>query len=152
MIKPIFKFSAFVLLVMKKDEHILLHKRINTGWGNGFFAVPSGHLDSGETVLQAAVRLGKEILNVKIKTEDISMVHVLYFKGYDGLEHAAFTVNVNAWEGEFCNQEPDKHEDVIWFPVAQIPEKTLPRHKIILKDIDNNIFYGEDGWGKQTLI
>jgi 8-oxo-dGTP pyrophosphatase MutT (NUDIX family) len=51
-----FKLSVAVFLFLIKNDSILLLKRENTGWMDGFFSVPAGSLDGSETLAAAAIR------------------------------------------------------------------------------------------------
>lgn len=44
-----------VFVVLERDGKILFLRRQNTGWADGKLTVPSGHVDKGHTVRQAAV-------------------------------------------------------------------------------------------------
>ena len=44
-----FKISIAVFLFLIKDNKILLIKRSNTGWMDGFYSVPAGSIDGSET-------------------------------------------------------------------------------------------------------
>ena len=49
-----------VHLILKHTGKILLLRRYNTGYEDGNYSVVSGHLEQGETVIQAMIREAKE--------------------------------------------------------------------------------------------
>ena len=49
-----FKVAAFVLL--EKDGKIFMLRRLNTGWADGIWTIPSGHVEKGERVRDAAIK------------------------------------------------------------------------------------------------
>ena len=44
------------LLMLKKANKILLLKRINTGYEDGKFCFPGGHVEKGEPIHEAMIR------------------------------------------------------------------------------------------------
>jgi 8-oxo-dGTP pyrophosphatase MutT (NUDIX family) len=50
---PHFQFFAATYLIAMQDEGVLLARRHNTGWMDGWYTLPAGHVDGGETVHEA---------------------------------------------------------------------------------------------------
>jgi hypothetical protein len=44
-----------VHLVLRRDGKILMGRRANTGYGDGLLHLPSGHLERGESVIEAVI-------------------------------------------------------------------------------------------------
>lgn len=42
--------------------------------------------------------------------------------------------------------EPDKYDNLQWFPLNELPENVLPNLKFALDAIENKIYYGKFGW------
>jgi 8-oxo-dGTP pyrophosphatase MutT (NUDIX family) len=122
----------------------LLIRRFNTGFADGQYSVPAGHLDGGETVIAAAVREAQEEVGVHIKADCIHFSHVMH--RLDGEERVDFFVQVSAWEGEPVNAEPDKCDDIRWVNVDDLPENTVPYIKQALHNHRNKIRFDEFGW------
>src|ERR1044071_7779258 len=100
------KFPVTVHLLFFRDDQILLLRRFNTGYADGQYSVPAGHLDGGETVLAAAAREGLGETGVHIAAGDIGFPAVVHRK--DGDERVDFFVHIRRWQGEPANTEPDK--------------------------------------------
>jgi 8-oxo-dGTP pyrophosphatase MutT (NUDIX family) len=66
------KFPVTVHLLFFRENQILLLRRFNTGFEDGNYSVPAGHLDGNETVRMAAVREAFEEISVHIEVEDIT--------------------------------------------------------------------------------
>ena len=79
-----FTLRCAVYLFMIKSNKILLLKRINTGWKDGEYGVPAGHLEKNETVLQAAVREAREETTMEIDEKDLKFIHIMHRKGGKG--------------------------------------------------------------------
>jgi len=60
------KFPVTVHLLFFRDDQILVLRRFNTGYADGQYSVPAGHLDGGETVMEAAAREAEEEVGVKL--------------------------------------------------------------------------------------
>lgn len=72
--------DVHVLLV--RDDDILLTRRRDTNpLFDGLWHLPSGKLDAGESVLDAAVREAKEEVGVHVDPADLRLVHTLHVNG-----------------------------------------------------------------------
>ena len=94
--------TAVILMVIRKrngKEQILLQKRKNTGYMDGYYDFgASGHVENKETMKMAIIREAKEEIGITIDTKDVefvTMIHDIskniYFNGY---------FKVTKWEGE----------------------------------------------------
>lgn len=118
------RFPATVHLFFFRENQILLLRRFNTGFRDGEYSVPAGHLEGGETVMEAAAREGKEEAGVQVALSNMTFSTVMHRIEDD--ERVDFFVVVNKWDGEPFNAEPDKCDDLRWVAVDQLPENTVP--------------------------
>jgi 8-oxo-dGTP diphosphatase len=51
-----FTLPCTVPLLLVRDNKILLLRRYNTGWQDGNYGVPAGHIDGGESLTDAIIR------------------------------------------------------------------------------------------------
>jgi len=137
-------FLVAVHLFFLMDDKILLLRRFNTGYEDGNYSVVAGHVDAGETVTQAAVREAFEEAGVSLQLENLEVVHVMNRKSND--ERVDFFIVVNAWDGEIQNKEPDKCDDLAWFPLAALPINMIPYVQFAIGNYQKGIFYSEFGW------
>lgn len=122
-----FKVMPAVFLVLIKDGTVLLARRANTGHQDGNYGFPAGHLEQGESVREGIVREAREEVAVILETEDMSVVHVMQRnKDVPGKEYVDFYLTANHWAGEPKNNEPEKCDDVAWFPLDNLPPNTIP--------------------------
>ncbi|MBT2235287.1 NUDIX domain-containing protein [Nonomuraea sp. NEAU-A123] len=107
--------------MLVRDGTVLLGKRANTGYGDGQWHLPSGHLEPGESVVGAAVREAREEVGVGIRPDDLEFAHVMH-RAPDrvGLFFVART-----WEGEPYNAEPHKCAELAWRPLGELPDDTI---------------------------
>lgn len=121
-----FKLRVAVFLILIRDNKILLLRRQNTGWKDGNYSLPSGHLESGETVIDAVIREASEEIGVTISQNDVQLVHTLH-RAPDGYIDLFFTAS--KWTGEIYNKEPNLCDDVSWFDLNQLPDIMIPAVK-----------------------
>ena len=148
MTQELFKLSPFISIILKKDNQVLLLKRMNTGFADDLYAFPAGKVDGDETMFQAAVREVKEELGVRLDIETSKVVHVCHYKGIRGFEGLGFYVFAEKWDGEPRNNEPDRHEHIKWFDIDKLPGDLISIHRFCFEKIQENIFYSEFGWDK----
>ena len=118
------RFPVTVHLFFFRENQILLLRRFNTGFRDGEYSVPAGHLDGGETVLRAAIREGKEEVGVDIEETDMTFSSVLH--RIEDEERVDFFVQVHQWQGEPFNAEPDKCDDLRWVDITALPANIIP--------------------------
>jgi ADP-ribose pyrophosphatase YjhB (NUDIX family) len=133
-----------VHLLFVREDQVLLLRRFNTGYADGQYSVPAGHLDGDETVVAAAAREGQEETGVRIQADDVAFSSVVHRK--DGDERVDFFVHVRNWEGEPLNTEPDKCDELRWVNVNQLPDNTIPYVKKAIQNHLTGIRFNEFGW------
>ena len=138
------RFVVAVHLFFLRDDRVLLLRRFNTGWGDGNYSVPAGHVDAGETVTQAAVREAYEEIGVSLEPRAVEVVHVMHRKSDD--ERIDFFLLVRSWAGEIVNREPDKCDDLAWYPVTSLPGNMIPYVRQALRNYQNGMLFSEFGW------
>ena len=144
------KFPVTVHLLFIRDNKVLLLRRFNTGFEDGNYSVPAGHLDGGEPVRLAAQREALEEVGVHIDLDDIAFANVMHRKSDDTLpgasERVDFFVHIKAWEGEPFNAEPDKCDELLWCNPYALPENTIPYVKLAIKNFRDGIVFEEYWW------
>lgn len=138
------KFPVTVHLLFFRENQILLLRRFNTGFEDGNYSVPAGHLDGGETVRMAAIREASEEIGIQIEIEDITFATVMHRKSND--ERVDFFVHVKAWEGEPFNAEPEKCDDLRWYELEMLPENTIPYVRKAIQNYLEGGPFDEFGW------
>ena len=134
-------FPVTVHLFFFRGDQVLLLRRFNTGFRDGEYSVPAGHLDGGETVMEAAAREAKEEVGIKIEAGDMTFSTVMHRIEDD--ERVDFFVHVRKWQGEPFNAEPDKCDDLRWANVDQLPANTIPYVRQALKNHLNGVQFDE---------
>lgn len=138
------RFPVAVHLFFVRAGSVLLLRRFNTGWGDGKYSVPAGHVDAGEAVTAAALREAWEEVGVRLRPSDLDVVHVMHRKSDD--ERIDFFLTVNDWAGQITNKEPDKCDDLSWYPLVSLPTNLIPYVRQGLANYRDGIGYSEFGW------
>jgi ADP-ribose pyrophosphatase YjhB (NUDIX family) len=134
--------TAHIFFLRSAD--ILLLRRFNTGYEDGNYSVVAGHVDAGETVMQAAVREIAEEAGVVVDSKDLQIVHIMNRKSND--ERVDFFMTARRWSGEIANMEPGKCDDLSWHPIMSLPKNTIPYVRRAIECFQNGILYSEFGW------
>lgn len=136
---------AAAYLVLVKNAQILLLRRFNTGYQDGYYSLVAGHLDGGETTKQCIIREASEEAGITIIPEDLEVVHVMHRLSLDR-EYFDIYLRATKWTGDITNMEQDKCDDLRWCDMDDLPDNTLPAVKLALENISKNVHYSESGW------
>ena len=138
------RFPVTVHLLFFRGNQILLLRRFNTGYRDGEYSVPTGHLDGDETVLAAAAREAEEETGVRIDAGDILFSSVMHRTEDD--ERVDFFMHILKWPGEPFNTEPDKCDELRWVDVNELPTNTIPYVRRAIQNHLSGIRFDEFGW------
>ncbi|UOE96384.1 NUDIX domain-containing protein [Alkalihalobacillus sp. LMS39] len=127
--------AAVAVIIFNEQKQVLLQKRKDVGlWG-----IPSGHIEIGETVEQAAIREVKEETNVDITIKKLIGVYSdpdsQRFE-YPSGEVVHFITSCFLAEisgGHLCCNEEESLE-IKFFDVDDLPNNLLKMHPQWLKD------------------
>jgi ADP-ribose pyrophosphatase YjhB (NUDIX family) len=135
--------SSYLFLI--QDDKILLQRRFQTGFEDGNYGVPAGHLDGGETAREGGAREIREEIGVEIYPNDMEVVHVMHRKASNDERIDFFMVATN-YTGEIENMEPNKCDDLQFFPLNNLPENIVDYVKVAIENYRKGIQYSEYGW------
>lgn len=141
-----FTLRAAVYLILVRDSKILLARRFKTGWMDGKYSLIAGHLDGNEGVFDAMLREAFEEAGIKIQKKDLKPVKVLHRMSSDRMEYMDFFFIAEKWEGEPKIMEPNKCDDISWFPINDLPKNTLPHVREVIERYNDGIPFVESGW------
>jgi 8-oxo-dGTP pyrophosphatase MutT (NUDIX family) len=138
------RFPVTVHLLFFRGNQILLLRRFNTGYRDGEYSVPAGHLDGNETVMAAAAREAGEELEVQIEVGEMAFSSVMHRN--EGDERVDFFMHVRRWRGEPVNVETDKCDELRWTDVNDLPMNTIPYVRLAIQNHLNRVKFDEFGW------
>ncbi len=137
-----YKLSLSVFVILQKEDKILFIKRSGTGWMDGCFSLPAGKMDEHENPRFAAVREAAEETGVTIKSDNLQLVHTMY-NLTNGEEWIGMYFLCQTWEGEATIKEPQKHSELRWESITNMPENTIPYVRQAIEKWTQNIAYSE---------
>lgn len=114
------------MLILVRDGQVLLAQRQGTGYADGWWNLPSGHLEEGETIEEAVIREGFEEVGVRLTTGDLRFAHLCHFRNADEQARLGVFFEARTWAGEPVNAEPHKCAQIGWFPLDRLPPNTYP--------------------------
>ena len=139
--KSRFKSVICVDIMIKKiidnEEYILLMKRQNTGFNDGEYELPGGHLEKNEDLFNAMIREVKEELLIDFSKDDIKIIHLLHHYNGERLNFIFETCK----DVEPKIGEPNKCSELKWVKINELPNNTTDKVKLIINNIINNNYY-----------
>jgi len=142
-----FTLSVSVFVIVRTSERVLLLRRANTGWKDGFFSLPAGGHDGAETLAAAAVRELQEETSLCAKEEDMKLVHLLHCKAGDaGGEWLGAFFEAERWSGNPWLAESAKHDNIGWHLISELPANIIPYTKQGIELSQQNIPFSSYGW------
>ncbi len=114
---------------------VLLLLREGTGYLDGHWAGVAGHVEAGESCIDAAVREAREEVGVEIRAEDLEPVCAMHrtHGNHEWIdERADFFFQTWTWSGEPSLREPAKAAALRWWPLRHLPDPTAPHEALVL--------------------
>ncbi len=139
-----FKALVAVHLFLIRNEHILLLRRHNTGYADGQYSVIAGHLDGNEEVKMAMIREAWEEAGIEIEPPQLQVVGVMHRKS--GGERIDFFLVATEWTNEISNKEPHKCDELAWYPLDALSEKTIPYIRTAITNYQQGKWFDSFGW------
>jgi 8-oxo-dGTP diphosphatase len=124
--------AAYVFLRRHEDgvDQVLLQLREGTGFMDGHWAAAAaGHVEAGESVLDAAVREAAEELGIGIAPADLVPLCAMHRTAVPHGpvdERVDFFFECRSWSGEPRTQEAEKSADLRWFDLDALPDPVVP--------------------------
>lgn len=136
---------AAVYILLEREGKILLARRANTGYSDGMYQMPSGHIERDEFPVAAVIRETKEEVGVDILPTDLKFVHASYrlIKNGDAGDYVDYFFKTDKWSGELKNTEPDKCDELCWAAPTDLPENTVPAIKKVMEYINKRIPFSQ---------
>ncbi len=136
--------NGYVLVIFKDKQNriVLLQRSQKASFAPGKYCIPGGRVEKGETFRDAAVRESFEELGVVIHHDDLKFVHTFY-RNSGKEELVVIVFEALKWQGDVYNKEPEKHTDLLWSDIDQLPANIVPAHRNVLGLIESGVLYSD---------
>jgi len=138
-----------VMLVLAHRDHVILLQRGQPATSASRWEVPSGSVDVGEDALAAAIRIGDELLGVRLDRVELNL---------GGLVHCRYPQRVGRLGLFFTatyladrhvsprSMRPEVWTGIEWAPLTSLPTELVAYHAAGLDLVRSGEGYGALGW------
>jgi mutator protein MutT len=129
------KTRIVVRCIFQKNGKILLMRRSKIKGDN--FGFIGGHVDPGESPVNALIREIKEEVGLRVKARHLSLTKVIY-RGKDDIQKIHLVFVAKRWKGTPKNLEPRLCKFIKWYPLDDLPQKLSPTIIAMFTDEETN--------------
>ncbi|WP_230969372.1 NUDIX hydrolase [Nitrogeniibacter aestuarii] len=133
-----------VHVIFERAGQVLLMRRCNTGFFDGLFSLPGGHIEPGESVRETAVREMREELGLNLSAHALELVGVVHRRS--DTNRIDFFLRAMRWRGEPERAEPQKCDALLWAEVSDLPGNTVDYVCQALMESRPSPWVVEAGW------
>jgi 8-oxo-dGTP pyrophosphatase MutT (NUDIX family) len=116
---------------------VLLQLRSGTGYRDEHWAcAAAGHVEAGESAVEAAVREAREELGIGVAPADLvplCAMHRTHGNGNPRDERVDFFFTCTRFEGSPRRLEQHKSADLRWFDLEDLPDPVVPHERRVLE-------------------
>ncbi|PPR08373.1 MAG: hypothetical protein CFH44_01124, partial [Proteobacteria bacterium] len=116
----------------------------NTGYCDGMYSLPAGHIDDNEPASHAMLRELQEEVNIATTADKLTVVlsshRTTDEHPYFNLHYSISDFNKNL----IINNEPEKCDELKWFDLDELPENIVPYIKKAINAYLDGEIYLED--------
>jgi 8-oxo-dGTP diphosphatase len=136
-----------VHVILRRAGKVLLLRRAGNVYATGLLCLPSGHLEDGESILDAAVRETKEETGITLDPAALNLALSIHQR-HPGTTHAriGFAFEPAFWQGEPVNAEPGKCSELLWADPARLPPDTVGYTSAVINAVEHSTTFALNGW------
>ncbi|MDN6331001.1 MAG: NUDIX domain-containing protein [Micrococcaceae bacterium] len=124
-------------VVFRRADQVLLQLRQGTGYMDGCWAAAAaGHVEAGESAVQAAVREAREELGVSLDSGQLVPLTTMHRGPGPGVAEEPrvdFFFGCEQLQGRPRLMEPDKSADLCWFSLDDLPHPVVPHERYVFE-------------------
>jgi ADP-ribose pyrophosphatase YjhB (NUDIX family) len=113
-----------VHVLIERGDAVLLMRRAGTGFFDGQYSLPGGHVEPGESIGQTAIREMQEETGLHIPPDAIEHIGVVH--RLSDTNRIDFFVRATRFEGEPRICEPGKCDGLVWVSREELPQDIVP--------------------------
>lgn len=136
--QPIPIFTAVFIV---ENDQLLLLKHVKAD--EIFYTLPGGKAEPGELCSDAAMREVLEEVGLEIDKNKLHFAHTLSRKINDQSCSLVLFFNAESWHNSPYNKEPEKHAELSWHQLNNLPAQLRSHHRQALELWRKNIAYSE---------
>jgi 8-oxo-dGTP diphosphatase len=133
-------------IVLRRSGMILLGRRAGDVYASGQYGLPSGHLEQGESILDAVVRETEEEIGIVLEPAALRLALVMHHRNPGGHARVGFFFEPGHWAGEPVNREPAKCSGLLWADPDSLPAQTVPYVAAAIARIQEGAIFALNGW------
>nr|WP_282557161.1 MULTISPECIES: NUDIX domain-containing protein [Providencia] len=128
-----FRAYVAVYLILRRNNEVLLLQRKNTGFDDGKWSLPAGHVEENESAMTAMIREANEEIGITLLPSDLSLVYTLHRKSGERV-YIDFWFEADSSNHLPLNKEPHKCQQLSWSLITNLPELTQNFVKQVLTE------------------
>ncbi len=137
--------NFYVLAFLCLGNQVLLVQRCHEAFGKGLYSMVGGKVEQGETAQEAIKREVHEEITLDIPQSAFQLAHTYHRVAREGEIEViilCFKVDLTDMTAPY-NNEPDKHDDMRFFSIDQLPKNIIGAHKQIIGEMRRGRIYSE---------
>ena len=136
-----------VHIILRRRGRVLLLRRAGDVYASGQLCLPSGHLEEGESVTQAAAREAFEETSIALDPAGLRHVLSIHQRNQgDGQGRIGFAFEPRRWDGEPVNAEPHKHSGLVWADPGALPPDIVGYAAAVITAVESGLTFMLNGW------
>jgi 8-oxo-dGTP pyrophosphatase MutT (NUDIX family) len=136
-----------VHVILRRAGRILLLRRAGNVYASGQLCLPSGHLEQGENILEAAIRETQEETGIALEPAALRLALSIHRRN-PGTTHTriGFAFEPSSWDGEPVIGEPAKCSELVWADPGDLPPDTVQYAAAIIRAVQDGAAIALNGW------
>jgi 8-oxo-dGTP pyrophosphatase MutT (NUDIX family)/predicted kinase len=145
---PVERYASVVdvHVILRRGGQVLLLRRAGDVYASGQLCLPSGHLERGENLVQAAVRETAEEAGIALDPAALRQVLSIHQRSPGGEARIGFAFEPDWWSGEPANAEPHKHSELVWADPGALPSDTVGYAVAVITAVQRGESFVVNGW------
>lgn len=128
------------LILYNKGNILLLRQKKSLG---GNYTLVGGTIEVTEYALEALIREAEEEAGLRLKAEDLQLVHVLHKRTKNSGHRITLYFKATKWDGKIVTGEPNKFKEAAWFSLENLPANLSDTVSHVLREYREGRMYSE---------